>query len=302
MLQKLSLFLFIGITLFFSSCEKDITIKDTNTAQRLVVEAEIETGKYPIVILSNSLSYFSNITPETLVNSFVHNATVQISNGTQSYNLKEYTIPVNAQYAVSFYTVDPTNLATAFVGESEKNYSLNIISDNKTYTATTSIPKITRQIDSIWWTEVPGVTGVDTVWKKVIVKATDKLGLGDCIRYYTKVNSEPYFPGDPSAFDDDFIDGTSYIFPLNRGRDKNAPNPNGDFKDYYKRGDTVTVKVSQIDRTSFDFWETLEFSQQNTGNPFASPIKIKSNIISKEPVFGVFCGYAPFSKSLIIPK
>lgn len=285
----------------FSSCEKNITIDTGSTEQLLVVEAEIENDEYPFVVLSKSVDYFGKINPQILANSFVRNATIDISNGTTTHRLKEYTIPVNAQYSVTFYTIDPANMATAFKGVFNKSYSLNINANGKTYTATTTIPNPTRRIDSLWWENIPLVTGNDTVWKKVMIKAFDPAGLGDYIRYFTKRNQEDFLPGDPSVFDDLFIDGTGYELQVTRGKDRNNPPTDGEFNSFFKRGDTVDVKISNIDKATYDFWRTMEFNYQSVGNPFASPVKVVSNI-NGSPALGYFGGYASQVRRLIIPR
>jgi hypothetical protein len=80
---RLSINLFL-ILLIFSSCEKNISIKLKSSSTDLVVDASIENGSYPQVYLSNSLSYFSKINPQVLASSFVHNASMTISNGSIS--------------------------------------------------------------------------------------------------------------------------------------------------------------------------------------------------------------------------
>src|SRR5205085_8419161 len=93
-----------------SSCEKTIHFTPNDASTVLVVDASIESGKPPLVILSKSLDYFSEITPEILANSFVRNADVYISNSTTTSKLKEYAYPNVAGYTVYYYTIDSSNL------------------------------------------------------------------------------------------------------------------------------------------------------------------------------------------------
>ncbi len=291
--------LFTIVSMLLMGCEKDITITSPNAEPQLVVEATIENDAYPIVILSKSFDYFGKINPELLSQSFVSNAIVKVSNGTLTHTLKEYTIPVNSMYSVKVYTVDFSNLSTAFKGSLNSSYSLSISSAGKAYNATTTIPLITRRIDSLYYADVPLIA--DTNWKKLIVTAYDPPGLGDYIQYYTQRNSEPEFPGDPSAYDDAFIDGTTYTVEVARGKDRNNPRPDGEYSNYFKRGDTVTMKVSNIDKPTYDFWRTMEYTYQSIGNPFASPIKVLSNI-KGAPALGYFGGYATQQRTIIIPR
>ena len=121
-----------------------------------------------------------------------------------------------------------------------------------------------------------------------MLRAFDPPGLGNYVRYFTKTNSEPFFPGGNSVFDDQVIDGTSYEVQLPKGFDKNDP-PKMD-SNFFKRGDTVALKFCNIDKASYDFWSTWEFAFQSIGNPFAQPNKVVGNI--SNGALGVFCGYA----------
>ncbi|HLA58489.1 MAG TPA: hypothetical protein VK622_07000, partial [Puia sp.] len=59
------IFLFV-FSISFASCEKNITIKLDPTSTELVVDASIENGKYPMVVLSKSLAYFSQLSTAAL--------------------------------------------------------------------------------------------------------------------------------------------------------------------------------------------------------------------------------------------
>lgn len=286
----------IIVPLLFWGCERDIDIELKEEEPKLVVEATIENGQPPLVVLISSLNYFDKISPQLLTGSFVHGADVFVSNGTLTHKLKEYSVPLVLGYSLSYYSIDSSNLSTAFVGELNKTYSLRIISTGKEYTATTTIPNITKRIDSIWYK--PGPPQLDTNKVIVMVKATDPPGFGDYIRYYTKRNREQFFPGFNSVFDDLFIDGTTYELQVQAGIDRNRTISDDDF--FFNKGDTVTFKLSNIDKATFEFWRTMEFSYQSVGNPFSTPIKVTSNISGN--ALGYFGGYASQFRTLIIRR
>ncbi|HVZ98624.1 MAG TPA: DUF4249 domain-containing protein [Chitinophagaceae bacterium] len=278
------------------SCEKNINFKLKAVPGVLVVDASIEAGQPPVVVLSKSFSYFSRISPEALDTSFVHNASVTISDGSQSQALKEYTVDSAAGYTLWYYSVDTANIASPFMGAINTTYALKIIANGQEYDATTSIPEPGKKLDSVWWKPTPFAT--DTTDVDVYVRATDPPGLGNYVRYFTKVNSQPFLPGQQSVFDDELIDGTTYDLKVTPGIDRN--NPVSFDKNFFHRGDTVTLKVSSIDKSTYEFWLTMEFAYQSIGNPFASPNKVLGNI--SNGALGAFCGYAPQYKTLIIPK
>jgi Domain of unknown function (DUF4249) len=293
--------IFILVTIFllavvFSSCEKSVDFNLDEVTPKLVVEATIENGQPPVVYLSKSLGYFSSIDLNTLANNFVRNAAVYVSNGTLTHQLKEYAVPVAGGFTFYYYSTDPASPASAFTGEFNKQYSLRIVSEGKEYTAITNIPNPTRRIDSLFWKPAPAGNPPEKV--SVMIRAYDRPGFGDYVRYFTKRNSEPFYPGVNSVFDDQVIDGTSYEVQVERGVERNGSIPEG--YSFFEKGDTVTVKLSNIDKATYDFWRTMEFTYASVGNPFSSPTKVISNI--KGGALGYFGGYASQYRTVIVPR
>ncbi|MEJ7767017.1 MAG: DUF4249 domain-containing protein [Chitinophagaceae bacterium] len=285
------------VSLVFISCEKSIDFELDELEPKIVVDASIENGLAPRVILSKSFNYFSEITPQLLLGSFIHGADVTISNGTKTHKLKEDSINLAPGAAIYFYSVDSANVATSFVGEMNKSYLLTIKVANREYSASTTIPALTKKLDSLWWKPSPG--NPDTTKVSVITRITDPPGLGNYIRYFTSTGKGPFLPGLNSVFDDQIIDGSRYDAEVERGVDRNEKI---DFENYsfFNRGDTVTVKFCNIDKATFDFWRTMEYSYSSIGNPFSSPTKVLGNL--QGGALGYFGGYAVQYKSLIIPR
>ena len=290
------IFLLITSSLLLSSCEKGVTFDLDESSPKLVVEATIETNQPPLVVLSKSQNFFAQITPDILAASFVRNAEVYVSNGAVTHKLKEYSVPLSNGYTFYFYSIDSSNLATAFVGKTNTQYNLRIVAEGKEYTASTKIPIITRRIDSLFWKQAPGSN--DPNKAALMIRATDQPGFGDYIRYFTKRNNEAFYPAFNSVYDDQIIDGITYEIEVERGVDRTKDLPD----DYtlFDKGDTVTLKLSQIDKATYDFWRTMEFSYGSIGNPFASPTKVLSNI--SNGALGYFGGYAPQFRTIIIPR
>lgn len=286
--------LLIFISLLLSACEKGVEFKLDDVSPKLVVEATIENGQAPLVYLSKSQGYFSKIDLTTLANSFVHNAEVYVSNGLQTHKLREYTVTAGG-LSFSYYSNDPASPSTAFNGALNKQYSLRIVAEGREYTATTRIPDTTRRIDSVFWKPAPA--GFYTNEAVLMIKATDRPPLGDYIRYFTKRNSEPFYPGLTSVFDDQIIENTTYTVPVDRGVSRQSSS--GNFE-YFLKGDTVTLKLCNIDRATYDFWRTMEFTYASVGNPFSSPTKVISNISGGG--LGYFGGYAAQYRTIIIPQ
>ena len=279
--------LITGLCFLFFSCEKDIDFKLKDAESLIVVDAQIENGQVPTVALSKSLDYFGAISPQILASSFVHNAEVTMSNGTVTHTFKEYTVPLGNGYFIYYYGIDSANLATAFAGEFGKQYDLTIKAKGKTYTAKTTIPLLTKIFDSMW-TKLPP-PNVDTSKRILMARAIDPPGLGNYVRYYTKKNRDRFLPGFNSVFNDEVIDGTTYQGQVDPGVDRNNALPTGDNR-FFARGDTISFKLSNIDKATYNFWNTWEFNQQSIGNPFSQPGKVIGNI--SNGALGAFCGYA----------
>ena len=136
--MKTCLLFFCALVLL--SCEKNINFTLKEAPNVLVVDASIENGQPPFVVLSNSFDYFSKITPALLAGIFVHDAEVYISTGNTSQQLKEYSIDSVGGNRIYYYSIDSSNLPAAFVGETGATYNLKVISDGEEYDATTTIP------------------------------------------------------------------------------------------------------------------------------------------------------------------
>jgi Domain of unknown function (DUF4249) len=294
MLMKLMKYgLLLCTVILFNSCEKDIDFKLDDAESLLVVDAKIEDGQPPFVVLTKSLGFFSSINPLILENAYIHNADVYVSNGVLTHKLKEYSIQLFAGLTAYVYANDTISPTTSFIGEISKNYSLRIVSEGKEYNAITSIPTNAIMLDSIWVTPVPQFS--DTSKRILYFKATDPRGFGNYGRYFTKVNSGVFLPGETSAFDDQIIDGTTFTSQLPKGFYRPSK-PTAD-SNYFSRGDTISLKFCNISQSAYTFWSTWEFSFQTIGNPFAQPSKVIGNI--SNGALGVFSGYAVQYKTIV---
>ncbi|MBU6158754.1 MAG: DUF4249 family protein [Bacteroidetes bacterium] len=285
------------IALLFASCEKKIDFPLKEADGLLSVDASIESGQVPMVVLTRSINFFSNVTPRILSDAMVRNATVTIKEGNTAIPLKKMEIPFPGNLSYVYYTYDTTGADPVIRGAEGKRYELNIQWEGRTYTANTTIPMLKKTIDSLWWEKAP--LSEDTS-NKIVLRGlfVDPPAFGDYVRYFTKVNQEPFYPGSNSAFDDLLVNGTTYEVEIPRSLDRNT-RENFEDRPTFRRGDTITVKFSNIDKATFEFWRTVEFSYRAAGNPFSSPVKILGNI--SNGALGYFGGYANQFKSIIIP-
>lgn len=290
-------FIVILTVLLLQACEKTIQVQPDQQAPKLVVEAQIESGQPPIVVLSHSIDYFSTIDASALNNTYVHGAKVTVSDGQKTVTLKETAVPLTGGYYFYYYSTSQNSPLSLMYGDFGKKYDLQIETGGQVYQATTTIPQPARKIDSLWWKPAPN--NPDTTKAVLMARVTDPPGYGNYIRYFTSVNGKDFYPGQNSVFDDQIIDGTTYDIQIDKGVTR-SEKLNLDEYGYFKRGDTAIVKMCNIDKASYDFWRTWEFTYQSVGNPFSTPGKVISNIGNGG--LGSFCGYAVQYKRLIIPK
>lgn len=288
----------ISIVGTLQSCQKEVHIKLNSAPSQLVVEGGIQTGTPPIVLLTSSVSFFSSIDLSSLQDIFVHNAIVKVSDGTDTVTLKELSFDTGSSGSKFYvYTLDPGS--SLMLGQVNKFYTLTIEYNGQTYTSVTKIPT-PKAVDTMW-IDSPLFSSprIPKGALQLFVTYSDPDTPGNYVRYFTKRNSEQYFASD-NVYTDQLINGqTVPKIELFAGYNK-TQDANGDSLSYFYPGDTVTLNWSMIDKGVFDFWNTLNFAEQSTGNPFASPINVKSNI--KGGALGVWAGYGSITRTLIIPK
>ncbi|MBO9151437.1 DUF4249 domain-containing protein [Chitinophaga sp. GCM10012297] len=289
-------FTFVFLTVIGTACEKEINVDLQRTEDMVVVEGIIEQGSFPMVRISKSLNYFSRITPQQLLESFVHNAAVTVSNGVQTHRLREYRTDTTGGIALYFYTVDTADMQTAFFGEPGKSYTLRIETEGQTFHSITTIPEPKFRIDTMWW---KFGKEEDSNRAEILLKVTDPPERGNYFRYFTSLNRGRFLPALSSVFDDQVVNGTSFDVVVAPGVDKNRSSGiSGDYG-FFDKGDTVTLKFCNIDHNTYDFWRTAEFAYSSAGNPFSSPTRTMGNV---KGALGYWGGYSVALKTIIIPK
>lgn len=290
------LMIIVAAAVFLSACEKDISVHLQQQEPSLVVEGKFESNRYPQVVLTRSLDYFSKIDPATLLASFVHNAVVTVSDSVRTMTLKETIVEIPGLGRVFAYLPDTSRPSAAFRGKTGGRYTLKITADNKSYEAVTTIPLQGFHLDTIWWQRVRKEH--DTSQARLWARITDAEAPGNYARYFTRTNSGAFLPGMNSTLDDQVVNGTTFEIPLDAGVDK-SKREDPETYGFFKRGDTVTLKFCNVDKATFSFWRALDFAYNSTGNPFASPTKIMGNVPG---AIGYWGGYAVTYKKVIIRK
>jgi len=289
------------LLLWLASCEEEFTPPVVNAENQLVVEGYIEAGDRPTppyVLLTRSFPFFSKLSAEQLDESFVHDAEITVSDGSQTVVLTELCLqeipPEFRDQVGQFLGLNPDSIGFNFcayldlsftmLGEEGKTYLLEVKTANETLRATTTIPYAVP-LDSLFFQPPPGEPN-DTL-AQLVVDLQNPPGVPNYYRYFTQENDGPFLRPFGSITDDLLFDGQLFEFPLAKAA---APVEDFDFETFglYRLGTRATIKWMTIDADQFNFWNTLEFSRSNQG-PFSSYTRVDHNI---EGGLGIWGGIA----------
>lgn len=291
-IQSIIAFVSLAIfTLAVGSCEREIEIELEGSEPTIVVEGLIEAGENPRVLITKNRGFFDNFPTDfaALLDTFIlQDAVVKITVDGTTYPLEFVVNPF--QYPFAYYT------STSLVGEVGKTYLLQVEALGKTASSLTKIPPAVPINDAYFGLNVFDVNE-DSLGFLYIVY-TDPDTLGNAYRLYAKRNSEPqFFPVEGAITNDQFINGRTITFFSGQSDKPFAVQDTFiESQFFYSLGDTIYMKFCSIGSREFEFYNTFEAATGTNGNPFASPILIKSNITGG---LGVWCGQSFYLDTLI---
>jgi hypothetical protein len=298
-----------------TNCTTDISIPLPEGEPAVVVEGYIEPGLPPLVFLSTSVPYFGDLSPAAFAATQIRGAVVTVTEGSTTVTLQEVSIrslPVELRsflgsaFGLDYNTlIDSLGLDLYFytssqmLGQIGRSYRLSVQAPGVSISALTTLPEL-NPVDSVVINPHPQSDRFDTLYS-LSVRYSDPAGRRNYIRYFTQRNQEPFYPGYFSSVLDDRslfnVDGQSFTFPIERGWDP-VTEIDEDLYIYFVAGDTVTLRWCAIDEAHHGFWSSLEFDQASVGNPFASPVIIRSNI---QGGLGIWGGYSASYRTVVIP-
>lgn len=304
------------IILAVASCTKEVKIDIPGYEEQLVIDGRIETDMPPIILISKTKDIYSPTDMNAYLNSFVSGAVVTVSNGDTTVVLDEICTdnlpPGTEQMAADLFGIPVAELPnyhicayttfnTAIWGEVGKTYTLTVQFEGKTYTSSTKILQPTALNNVYWKQDEDAPQGFGFSWANL----SDPAGQYDAYMWEVKRldigdDGQPKDAAFKATFapvwDDEFINGTTFDFAFENpnNRDEDIPDEQ---KFYYGIGDTVVIKLSKLDVDVYEFLEKKYLQLQTTGNPFASPTAIPTNI--KGGALGVWAGYSPHFDTLI---
>lgn len=295
--KKYSLIVIIIITtLFIGSCEKEIIIDIPQPETKIVIEGAIEEGQFPWVFVTKNSPFFEPVDSTVISNLIVWDAKITVTDGVITDSLHIFLDPYNFPFI--------KYVGSTIKGEVGKTYHLKVEAGGNVYTASTTIyPAI--HLDSLKFKPDFNEDSLGFVW----IYLVDPDTLGNYYRVFTKrlgrdsVYLHPY----PSVIDDRFFNGQFSEYSLESGRnplednlyDDDGKDASGVPRWYFRKGQTVVVKLCAIDAFHYDFWYSIEQQFITDGNPFASPVSARTNI--NGGALGVWGGYGVFLDTIHIP-
>ena len=290
------------------NCQKQIEFDLPSVEQTFVVEAVVESGLPPRVIVTNTQGYFDPLSPSSLSEIFIPDAVVTLSDGDTTLNLNFELIPVEGSpLPIPAYT------DTNFIGQYGKNYTLHVQVGDKEAHAKAQIPQPII-LDSLWFFAYEAYDSLGFIWAKF----TDPDTVGNCYRWFAqRINSYTYNYDSPydnvkgtmkdnrplapigSSTDDKLFNGLTFDFAFPRGEDGilEGPDDEGIEEGFYKRGDTVLVKSTTTTYPTYLYVRAMENQAVSNGSIFSSPGNLPYNV--EGDGLGVFIGYGVSYDTLI---
>ena len=254
----------LTISIFFS-CE-DVIDVDLQTAQeRLVIEASLDwekgtAGTNQTIKLSTSSAYFTNDQ-----NTPVTNATVKVTNTDTS----EEFIFANAN--------NGTYTTTIFSPIIDNTYTLEIVYNNETYTATENLKPVT----DITRVEQSTEKGFDDEVLEVNVYFDDPENEENYYLFKYKEENDLFFKLED--IDDEFINGNEVSWWYEKDKDSEQ----GEFA----TGDQVEIEIYGISDAYFNYIRTLIEQSGGIGLFGSTPVALKGNCINQTKADNYAHGY-----------
>jgi hypothetical protein len=252
------------ISFLATSCKKVIDLQLGDSAQQLIIEGNItDVNATQTVTISKSVP-FNN------PNSFptVSGATVKVVDG--NGNTRNFTESTPGNYTS----------ATTFAGRYGQKYTLQVLLNGQTYTATSTMPIQRVNLDSI---SVNEQTIGNSSTKTLAVQFQDPPDQVNKYRFVMAINGVQV--KDVFVRDDQF----------SNGRHVEALLYQDDIK--LKTGDKAIIEMQCIDQMTYTYWYT--FSQQTNNFDSATPSNPPNNFNGN--VLGYFSAHTSQFKSVVIP-
>lgn len=305
-------FSFSIISFILFSCSKEIKIDIPEYQTQLVVDGRIETGGFPIVILTESQNLYEPTNLGTFVQSNIFDAEVSICIGVDTTTLTVFNpldLPYESQITLAemleieldelqFFPIKVySTIDESLRGVEGNTYQLQIQSKGSYYQANTTLLHPISLQETQW---IPDTENPNFGMCRAFLN--DPIANRNSYRWETKnitlLNGIPkdnrfrHNPG--SFFSDKYFNGIPISFDT-KYPEKDTSYPSG-YKKHFKLNDQIVIKFSSIEYSVFDYYDKRLAQMDNSGSPFSTPINIPSNI--NNHALGIWAGYSTWFDTL----
>ncbi len=261
---------------WITGCSSELKIDLPELEDKIVVDGWIENGTQARVFLTTNTSYFSSIDSSIWRDIVLSRAKVTLDDGENSEVL---ILRKDSRYFPPYYYA-----GNEIFGEPGKTYTITAEYGGKNILSQTTIP---------------GLVPIDTCYFELLEKE-DSLGLvileftdppeeKNYYRIFIKREGvdDKFISSFVIAINDQNFSGNKVTFSLLRAPESQISNRDDN---YFRLGETILVKLSTIDKATYDFWSSYQDEILNSANPFASSLsEVHSNIVGDG--LGIWCGY-----------
>lgn len=294
MMRAIPIIILMCLALF--GCERVIELDIPNQKDFVVVHGHIEPDSFAYVSLSRNSPYFAPVDIQTVAGLLINGALVTVESEGVIDTLRP---DFNFQHWTLF-----NYRGTKIKGQVGKTYSLRVQTTEVDLEAVTTIPG-SLPIDSLWHRTRADLVreagefqpnARDSQLISLYFRYVDPNVKGNYVRAFTKRQKETQWSSDfNSIYSDDLVNGQTVDFVLRRGKEVYIFADSSSFSEfgYFEKGDTISVKWCAIDRPHYLFWLTLNAATGGSGNPFATPTVVSTNIRAKRGNgLGIWGGYS----------
>lgn len=278
----------VWLLIAITSCNPNLDYDIKGYTQKIIVEASIGDGSYPVVYLSLNNPVWKKVDSVTIMQNVIRYAKVTVSDGKNSEIL-------TSGWDLTHFP--PYKYAgTELCGEAGKRYTIKVEYSGYTIESETTIP----QPGEILSFETEAVSSKDSL-RKLFMNLDMKDTPSRSYMLKCKNLKDKHYNQVDILYNQDLqLTGTHryQIIPTALKTDKSY-----EHIPYFAKGDTLIIRLSTIDSISTAFFRDFTIFSSTTGvaNMFLNSEKqsLKSNI--SKPGFGIWYGEAVRYYEYIIP-
>lgn len=273
---------FIILIFAIVACNDKFELQNEEKSQ-LVVEGWIESGKFPVVILTRTFPVSTEYqSMDDLSDYVVRWAKVTVSDGTDS-------VVLTGKFDKGYF---PPYIYTTgrMRGVAGRHYTLTVEYHDYYAIARTFIPPLSANCVF----RVEPCVGSDILFQ-IKAKFRDNPTEKNYYQFFTRVGIETkqFQASYLGTLDDAVLDSVTEI-PVYRGGQYDMP----EYTPYFSLDDTIAVKLAHIDEISFRIWDSLTKTTSLSSNMFLSTSEdLETNIIGG---YGYWCGYNAVTDYIVI--